>query len=75
MKKGTYLVGAGLAAQPRGQSDTTRQEENGVQDVQNYHDNGVARPVDINRCRDEVDQRDHGEDGSVHGVIDRGRVS
>lgn len=52
--KGTYIVGAGPAFQPRRQSNSTREEENGVECVQGDHDQWVTRPVEIDRRRDEV---------------------
>ena len=68
-ESGTYLVVARVTLELCGEGDRGAEEEDGVQGVQNDHDDWVAGPVDVEGCRDGIEQREHGEDRAEHRVV------
>lgn len=74
-REGTYLVGARVTLQPGSQCDSTGEEENGVEQVHDDHDDRVQSPVKVERGRNQVEERQHGECSRIHGVVDGGRVA
>lgn len=58
-----------MAPQSGSQGDTRGKEEDGVEGVQDDEEDGVARPVRVKGCRDEVEEGEHGECRGEHGVV------
>lgn len=63
-----------MALQLRGECDGSAEEENAVQRIDDDHDDRVAGPVDVERGRDQVDQREHSEHRYIDGVVHGRRV-
>lgn len=59
MFSSTYFVVARVGMQLRSEGDASGEEENGVQRVEDDHDDRVDGPVDVVRGRDQVEQREH----------------
>ena len=63
------MVVARVALQPGSERDSSGEEEDAVQGVDDDHDEWVDGPVDIERGRDQVEQREHREYRCVDGVV------
>lgn len=69
-KYGAYPVAAAAALQLGRKGNGGGEEEEHVQGVQRYQEEGVAGPADVEGRREEVDEREHGEGRDEHGVVD-----
>lgn len=71
----THQVAAVVGFELGSERNTSGQEDEHVKQVHDDHDNGVACPVDVHRRGEQVEQREHGECCSEHGVVNDGRVA
>jgi len=55
--------------------NSSAEEEDGVQQVQNDHDDRVEGPVQVKRGWDQVKEREYREDRHEHRVVDRAWVT
>ena len=56
--------------------DTTNEEENGIECIRCQHEEWRDGKSLIDRSRDEVEERQHSEDGNKHDIVDnRGVVA
>lgn len=69
------MVGAGVGFQLRSQRNSAAEEEDGVQRVQDDHDDRVDGPVQVPRGREQVKESEHRKRRHKHRVVDRGRIT
>lgn len=70
-----YVVGAAVCLEPRGQRNGRSQEEDSVEQVDHYHDDRMASQAVIPGRRKQIEERDQGEGGGEHGIVDGRRVA
>lgn len=58
-----------MALKLGGEGDSRAEEEDSVKSVENDHDNRVTGPVDVEGCRDRVEEREHREDSAEHRIV------
>lgn len=64
------IVTAGVDSQVRSSGDGTAEEEEGVEEVEDDHDQRVEGELFLEGCRYEVDQAEHPKDAHEHIVVD-----
>ena len=64
-----------MHAQLRRQGDRTAEPEEGIQHVERDGKDGVDGERVADRGGDQVEEREHGEDGAKHDVVDDGGVA
>ena len=71
----TYSAAARMDAEFRGERNSATKEEDGVQNVENNHDDGMKSEVFFDGRRDEIEERQHSKDGAKHGKVDNGCIA
>lgn len=68
-------VAAAVGVEVGSQGDTAAEEEDGVENIEGDHDDGVNGEGFLDGGRDEVEEREEGEDGDEDLVVNHGRVA
>lgn len=71
----TYRVAARVDVKSGGHGNGTAEVEDGIEHIKDDHQQGVALEGLLDGGRDEVEEREHGEDGHEHVVVDERRVA
>lgn len=64
-----------MCAKVGSQSNTTAEEEDGVEDVEDDHNQRVDGNGFDKGCGNEIEQGQHAEDGNEHLIVNHGRVA
>ena len=71
----TYIIATAMRTKLCSKSDAADQEEEGVEAFERKRENWMKSEAVVHGYKDEVDERQHGEDGDKDAVVDDGRVS
>lgn len=69
----TYVVSAAVGAELSGEGNGSAEPEDVVQGVERQGRSGVEAERLLEGSGDQEEERDHGEDGAEHGIVDDGR--
>lgn len=70
MKGETHVVTAAVHSELRCERNAADQEQQGVETVDDDHEQRVDGEGLVEGGREQIDEREHGEDGEEHAVVD-----
>lgn len=73
-REGTYPACTIGSLRASSQNDPTRQEPDGVQDIQDDHDPHTSGPLGLDGRRDQEEQEEYRKGRGEHGIVLRSRV-
>ena len=64
-----------MHTQVSGHGKSTTQEEEGIEEIESDHDKRVESEIVLDRCGNQVEEREHRDDGDKHVIVHNGGVA